>query len=100
MIYNYNNFQKGQKAIALGYDNTKDIAPKILATGNGVIAQEIINIAKSHNIPIHQDADLAQILSVLEIDSYIPLEVYGAVAEILSYIYKQNNLAKQNKLKK
>jgi flagellar biosynthesis protein len=99
-MYNYKNFQKGQKAVALGYEDKKDIAPKILATGNGAIAQQIFNIAKSNNIPIHQDADLVQILSVLEIDSYIPLEVYGAVAEILSYIYKQNNLAKQNKLKK
>ena len=43
---------------------------------------------------MHYDADLVEILSLLEIDSYIPLEVYGVVAEILSYIYKQNTLAK------
>ena len=99
-MYNYKNFQKEQKAVALGYDDKKDIAPKILASGNGIIAEQIVNIAKSNNIPIHQDADLVQTLSLLEIDAYIPLEVYGVVAEILSYIYKQNNLARQNKLKK
>ena len=90
----YNNFQKGKKAIALGYDEKKDHAPKIVATGKGVIAEQIINIATSNNIPMHYDADLVEILSLLEIDSYIPLEVYGVVAEILSYIYKQNTLAK------
>ena len=94
MVYHYNNFQKGKKAVALGYDSTKDDAPKVIATGKGVIADQIINIAKSNNIPLHYDADLVEILSLLEIDAYIPLEVYGIVAEILSYIYKQNTLAK------
>ncbi len=99
MYYNYKNSPKGQRAVALGYDEKKDIAPKIVASGKGVIAEQIIEIAKINNIPIHQDADLAQVLSLLEINAYIPMEVYGTVAQILSYIYKQNNLAKQNKVK-
>jgi len=94
MIYSYNNFQKGKKAVALGYNAQKDEAPKVVAVGKGVIAEQIIKIAESNNIPLHYDADLVEVLSLLEIDSYIPLEVYGIVAEILSYIYKQNNLAK------
>ena len=95
MVYSsYNNFQKSKKAVALEYDSIKEDAPKVLATGKGVIADQIINIAKSNNIPMHYDADLVEILSLLEIDSYIPLEVYGIVAEILSYIYKQNTYAK------
>jgi len=99
-VYNYNNFQKGQRAVALGYDKNQDPAPKIVAVGHGEIAEQIIGIARDHNIPIHQDADLAQLLAVLEINQYIPVEVYGAVAEILSYVYKRNEQIKQNKLKR
>jgi flagellar biosynthesis protein len=94
MVYHYNNFQKEKKAVALGYDANKDDAPKVVATGKGVIADQIINIAKSNNIPLHYDSDLVEILSLLEIDAYIPVEVYGIVADILSYIYQQNSLAK------
>jgi flagellar biosynthesis protein len=99
-MYNYSNFQKGQKAVALGYNEKVDTAPKVLATGSGVIAEQIIEIAKTNNIPIHKDSDLAQILSVLEINSYIPIEVYESVAKILTYIYKQNKITKMKKLKK
>ena len=99
-MYNYRNFQKGQKAVALGYDEKKDHAPKIIASGAGLIAEQILDIAKENNIPVHKDADLTQVLSVLEIDSYIPLEVYGTVAKILSYIYEQNRQAKLKRMKK
>ncbi len=77
-------------AVALDYDIKQDDAPKVIAKGKGDIAEQIIAIAKEHGITIKEDADLAEILSVLELDSYIPLEAYAAVAEILSYIYKAN----------
>jgi flagellar biosynthesis protein len=99
-MYNYTNFQKGQKAVALGYDKKKDDAPKVLASGHGVIAEKIIDIAKDSNIPLHKDADLVEVLSVLEIDEYIPLEVYSVVAEIFTYIYEQNEQKRQKKLRK
>jgi flagellar biosynthesis protein len=99
-MYNYRNFQKGQKAVALGFNEKEDSAPKVLASGAGFMAEQIIDIAKENNIPVHRDGDLAQILSVLEIDSYIPIEVYGTVAKILSYIYEQNRIAKLRKMKK
>ena len=89
----YNNYQKynKQEAIALGYELGKDSAPRVLATGKGVIAEKIIQKAKDHNIPIKKDEELIKILSLLEIDEVIPLEAYSAVAEILSAIYKYNN---------
>ena len=98
-MYYYKNFQKNQKAVALGMEKNFDHAPKILSSGKGVMAEQILNIAKEHNIPIHQDADLVEILSVLEIDQYIPLEVYSVVAEIFTYIYEQNEKKKQQKLR-
>lgn len=80
---------KEQCAIALRYDEHKDAAPRILASGKGKIAEQIIALAKEKGIKLHQDRDLAQMLSMLEVDSLIPIEAYMAVAEILAYIYKQ-----------
>lgn len=82
-------------AVALQYVKDQDHAPRVLATGKGTIAEQILSVAKQNNIEIHKDAELAQILSVLDIDSVIPVEAYAAVAEILSYIYRTNANAKK-----
>lgn len=77
-------------AIALKYDSDLDEAPRITAKGKDFIAARILEVARENGIEIHKDKDLAEILSVLDVDSYIPIEAYVAVAEILSYIYKAN----------
>ena len=99
-MYNYKNFQKNQKAVALGYEKNQDQALKVLASGKGIIAEKIIELAKENNIPLHRDADLVEVLSVLEINEYIPLEVYSVIAEIFTYIYEEDAKKKQNKMKK
>ncbi len=76
-----------EKAVALGYDMGADPAPKVLAKGEGEMAKQIIKIAKEHGIEIREDANLVEILSALELDEFIPLEAYAAVAEILRFIY-------------
>ena len=81
---------KEKRAVALQYDKGEDIAPRVTATGKGSIAEQIIAIAEENGITIRQDKELTEILSVLEVDSVIPLEAYAAVAEILSYIYRTN----------
>jgi len=78
-------------AAALKYDSHKDSAPKVIAKGRGNIAEKIIELAKKNNIPIQSDPDLVQILSKLDIDEQIPVELYKAVAEILAFIYSANN---------
>lgn len=85
---------KDLTAVALEYDIDEDVAPRITASGHGRIAEQIIAIAEAQGITIHKDADLVKILSVLEVDSVIPMEAYSAVAEILSYIYKKNSSQK------
>lgn len=77
-------------AVALGYDATIQNAPKVLAKGQGHVADKIIQIALEQGIEIRQDADLVQILKAVDINSEIPIEAFSAVAEIISYIYKQN----------
>jgi len=83
------NFDKEQKAVALGYDKDVDPAPKVLASGQGYLAEQIVKIAKENGVEIRKDSSLVEILSVLEVDSFIPLDAYAAVAEILSYIYSK-----------
>ena len=80
-----------QKAIALKYDIEKDNAPKITAKGKGETASNIIKIAKEHDIPIKEDADLIELLSQIDIDKEIPGSMYKAVAEIFSFIYDLSN---------
>jgi flagellar biosynthesis protein len=78
---------KEEKAVALGYKRKKDDAPKILASGKGYIARQLVELAKENGILVHKDKSLVEMLSLLDIDSPIPLEAYAAIAEILTYIY-------------
>jgi flagellar biosynthesis protein len=78
-------------AAALKYDTRKDAAPKVIAKGQGIIAEKIIELAKKNNVPIKSDPGLVQILSKLDIDEQIPVELYKAVAEILAFVYSAND---------
>ena len=77
-----------KKAVALGYNRSKDNAPRVLASGAGEIANRIIDLAKEHDIPIKEDPDLIEILSKVEVDQEIPPNLYKAVAEIFRFLYK------------
>lgn len=88
------NENKNKKAIALKYEKGEFKAPHVAAKGRGDLAERIIAIAKKHDVPIHNDADLVEILDKVEIEQEIPLEVYTVVAEIFSYIYKVNKKQK------
>ena len=61
-------------------------APRVIASGKGVLAEKILSVAKEENIPVHQDAPLAKTLSNLEIGENIPPELYEVVAEILLFV--------------
>ena len=86
---------KNKKAVALKYDKSKNPAPHVAAKGRGDIAQRILDVASEHDIPIHSDADLVEILDKVELEQEVPIEVYSVVAEIFAYIYKINNELKQ-----
>lgn len=77
---------KDKTAIALEYNPNEDEAPKIIATGKGLIAEKIIETAKQEAIPVHEDGKLAATLSKLEIGDMIPPELYEAVAEVLIFV--------------
>lgn len=77
------------EAAALKYDASKDSAPRVTAKGEGKTAQKILEIAKENDIPIKQDENLIELLSNVELDHEVPSEMYKAIAEVFSYIYKQ-----------
>lgn len=74
-----------KSAVALEYDPNEE-APKIIATGKGILAEKIIKRAKEEGVPVHQDSKLAGTLSKLEIGDMIPPELYEAVAEVLVFV--------------
>jgi len=83
-----------QKAVALKYDAQTSSAPKVTAKGEGFTAQNIIKIAELHDVPIKKDEDLVELLSKLDIDREVPAEMYKAIAEVFSFLYKMTKKKK------
>ncbi|WP_078547160.1 EscU/YscU/HrcU family type III secretion system export apparatus switch protein [Litchfieldia alkalitelluris] len=79
---------KTKKAVALKYQPEIDDAPQIVGKGKGIVAENIINAAKEHHVPIEKDESLTQLLSEIEMNEKIPEELYGVVAEIFAFIYQ------------
>ncbi|MFD1627537.1 EscU/YscU/HrcU family type III secretion system export apparatus switch protein [Azospirillum griseum] len=77
-------------AVALKYERGTQSLPRIVATGKGTVAEQILELAFANGVKVREDADLVEILSVMEVDSDIPVEAIAAVAEILAYVYRAN----------
>lgn len=71
-------------------DGGRQASPKVVATGRGAVAEQILAIAFEKGVPVREDADLAQILAAVELDAEVPIDALAAVAEILSYVYRAN----------
>jgi len=84
------NQSKRAVAVALKHDPEKGGVPTVTAGGYGRLAEKILDLAFAAGIKVRQDADLAEILAALDLDSEIPPEAFAAVAEILSYVYELN----------
>jgi len=92
-----NKDNKMKEAVALSYSPDKDQAPRIIAQGSGYIAEKIVETAKEANVPVYQDAELAQTLNSLNIGDEIPSELYEVVAQILVFIgYIDNEFGEKN----
>ena len=84
--------KKIKKAVALGYNKDKNNAPRVLASGKGEVAHKIIEAAKIYKVPIKEDSDLVEILSKVDINQEIPPNLYKAVAEVFSFLYRTTKL--------
>ncbi len=80
-------------AVALLYKKDQTSAPKVIAKGKGYVAEKIREIARKHGVPLMEDKPLARALFKVKLDSFIPEELYRAVAKILAYIYKLKGAA-------
>lgn len=74
-------------AVALAYREGQ-IAPKVVAKGRGLIAQEIIKRAKEAGIYVHESSELVALLMQVNLDDRIPPQLYVAIAELLAWLYK------------
>jgi flagellar biosynthesis protein len=79
-----------KRATALRYEGRD--APKVVATGKGLVAEKILEAARAAGVPLREDPVLVQALATLELDQEIPPELYRAVAEALAWAY---HLARQ-----
>lgn len=81
-------------AVAIEADkNAPDAPAKIVATGRGKLAQQILEVAFANGVKVRTDSDLAQLLATFEMDTPIPTEAIVAVAEILAKVYEANAAA-------
>ncbi len=81
---------KIKKAVSLRYTEN-DNAPKITAKGINYIAEQILQLAKENDIPIHKDEALVNVLYAMEIGYEIPEILYKAIAELLAFLYIANS---------
>ncbi len=77
-------------AVALAY-RSGDTAPKVVAKGRGLIAEEIIARAKENGVFVHESKELVALLMQVELDGNIPPALYRAVAELLAWLYHIEN---------
>lgn len=80
-----NDAQKS--AVALAYSQT-DAAPRVVAKGRGLVAEQIIARAREHGVYVHESAELVSLLLQVDLDQRIPPQLYIAVAELLAWIYR------------
>ena len=88
--------EKVKQAIALEYDPS-DEAPRVIASGKGVLAERIIERAQESDVPVHRDDKLADTLSRLDIGDMIPPELYEVVAEILVFVDSMDKIRSKMK---
>ncbi len=79
-----------RQAIALAYDQG-ETAPKVVAKGNGRIAEQIIELAKDNEVFVHESKELVAMLMQVDLDDHIPPNLYQAIAEILAWLYQLEN---------
>jgi flagellar biosynthesis protein len=74
-------------AVALRYEQEKGGAPKVIAKGRGLIAEQILALAREHDIHIHESPELIEVLIRLELGEEIPEALYRAIAEVIAFAY-------------
>ena len=77
-----------KKAVALRYDENRDVAPVIVASGLGYMAEKIVEMANENGVPVYEDNSLATVLTQLDLGTAIPEELYQAIVDIYTFFLK------------
>lgn len=85
--------EERKKAVALGYDPARDLAPVVKGKGHGEIADAMIEKAREHGIPIKEDVALVELLDRVDFGDVIPEDLFQAVAEVFAFIYQLDKKA-------
>lgn len=83
----HQNKKQMQSAVALAYASG-DMAPRVVAKGQGLLAERMIALAQEHDIYVHESKAMLDLLMQVELDAHIPPQLYQATAEILAWIYQ------------
>ncbi len=75
------------QAVALAYEPSSG-APRVVAKGKGLLAEEIIERAKAAGVFVHESPDLVNLLMQVDLDERIPPGLYVAIAELLAWLYR------------
>ncbi len=78
-------------AVALEAGPAESSVPKVVASGRGVLAEQILQLAFQHGVKVREDGDLAELLACLDLDHEIPPEAIVPVAEILARVFEANS---------
>jgi flagellar biosynthesis protein len=76
-----------KNAVALAYSET-DAAPRVVAKGRGILAEQIIARARESGVYVHESPELVSLLMQIDLDQRIPPQLYVAVAELLAWLYR------------
>ena len=74
------------RAVALQYEDPNEL-PRVIASGVDELARNIIALAQKNNVPIHQDSELASLLSDVAPGNSISKKTFRLVAEVISFLY-------------
>jgi flagellar biosynthesis protein len=80
-----------RQAVALSYgpgEASQGLSPRIVATGQSAVAEQIIERARAAGVPVHESRELVAALMSFDLDQHVPVALYVAVAEILAWAYR------------
>lgn len=80
--------KKKKTAAALSYTEKYGTLPQVSALGKGIVAENIIETAQKHHVPIVEDPSLVELLAKLDVDDLIPPSLFDSVAEVFAFIYE------------
>jgi len=82
-----------RQAVCLRYRRDDDAPPRVVAKGRGLVAERILELAREHGLPVREDPDLVQLLAACDLGEAIAPELFGAVAELLAFLYRVQRAA-------